>query len=190
MKQTAWFFAFTFSLLASVSAQAQWQWVDHSGRKIYSDQAPPKDVPESKIIKGADGRPYMAVVPIAELIKNPKYSTPSDQTAVLIKNKVAAPAVAASAAATAKPVTAEAKKAAEKKLADEKKAEQARLAAERERQESEAKECARMANSLASLNSGARIATLDAKGERSFMDEATLAAERKRLTDMMAERCR
>ena len=190
MKKFAWLCAFTFSLLASLSAQAQWQWVDQSGRKIFSDQAPPKDVPESKIIKGADGRPYTPVAPIAELIKNPKYGNPSDQTAVLIKGKVAAPAAAASAAATAKPVTAEAKKAAEKKLADEKKAEQARLAAERERQESEAKECARMASGLASLNSGARIATLNAKGERSFMDDATLAAERKRLTDMMAERCR
>lgn len=190
MKKIAWFCAFTFSLLASLSAQAQWQWLDQSGRKIYSDQAPPKDVPESKIIKGADGRPYTPVLPIAELIKNPKYKDPNAETAVAVNGKAAAPATAASAAARAKPSTAEAKKAAEKKLAEEKKAEQARLAAERERKEADARDCARMASSLASLNSGARIAIIDAKGERGYMSDANLAAERKRITDMMAERCR
>ena len=110
MKKIACFCAFTFSLLASLSAQAQWQWLDQSGRKIYSDQAPPKDVPESKIIKGADGRPYTPVLPIAELIKNPKYKDPNAETAVAVNGKAAAPATAASAAATAKPSTAEAKR--------------------------------------------------------------------------------
>ena len=64
------------------------------------------------------------------------------------------------------------------------------MAAERERKEADARDCARMASSLASLNSGARIAIIDAKGERGYMSDANLAAERKRITDMMAERCR
>lgn len=193
MKKIACFCAFTFSLLASVGAQAQWQWIDQSGHKIFSDQAPPKDVPESKIIKGSDGRPYAPVPPIAELIKNPKYKVVSSDEPTPVaktKAKAVAPAVAASAAAAAKPVTAEAKKATEKKLAEEKKAEQARLAAERERKEADARECSRLSGSLASLNSGVRIATIDAKGERSYMNDANLAAERKRITDMMAEHCR
>ena len=191
MKQVVWLCAFTLSLFASLNAQAQWQWLDQSGRKMYSDQPPPANVPESKILKGADGRPYLPAPQVAAQVKAPSYKfAGSEATPVAGKAKAVAPVAAASAAAAAKPLTAEAKRAAEKKLAEEKKAEQARLAAERERQAAEAKECARMASGLANLNSGVRIATLDAKGERSFMDDATLAAERKRLTDMMAERCR
>ena len=192
MKQVVWLCAFTLSLFASLNAQAQWQWLDQSGRKMYSDQPPPASVPEGKILKGADGRPYLPAPKAAAQVKAPSYKFAGPEaTPVAGKAKAAAPLAAASGAkAAAKPLTADAKRAAEKKLAEEKKAEQARLAAENERKAADAKECARMANSLAGLNSGVRIATVDAKGERSFMDDASLAAERKRITDMMAERCR
>ena len=191
MKQVVWFCAFTLSLFASLNAQAQWQWLDQSGRKMYSDQPPPANVPESKILKGADGRPYLPAPQVAAPVKAPSYKyVGPDATPVAGKAKAVAPAVAANATAAAKPSAAEAKRAAEQKIAEEKKAEEVRLAAEKERKAADARDCARMTSSLAGLNSGARLTTTDAKGERSFMDEAQRAAEVKRLTDIMADRCR
>ena len=38
---------------------AQWQWVDKDGRKVFSDQPPPPDVPAKNILKqptGAKGK--------------------------------------------------------------------------------------------------------------------------------------
>ena len=48
--------------LASVSAFAQWQWMDRDGRKVFSDRAPPPDVPEKNILK----RPGKAQQPPAQ----------------------------------------------------------------------------------------------------------------------------
>src|SRR5271155_1082809 len=44
--------------LSSLSAQAlaQWVWKDDAGHTVYSDQPPPMDVPESRIIKHPDAR--------------------------------------------------------------------------------------------------------------------------------------
>src|SRR5690349_17538190 len=30
---------------------AQWQWIDKDGRKVFSDQSPPADVPDRNILK-------------------------------------------------------------------------------------------------------------------------------------------
>src|SRR5215208_7005212 len=34
-----------------VAASAQWQWTDKDGRKVFSDQSPPADIPARNIIK-------------------------------------------------------------------------------------------------------------------------------------------
>lgn len=34
-----------------LAASAQWQWVDNQGKKVFSDQAPPADVPEKNILR-------------------------------------------------------------------------------------------------------------------------------------------
>ncbi len=48
-----WFRIFVLGLagMFCVAAQAQWQWLDHSGRKVYSDQPPPTDIPLKNILK-------------------------------------------------------------------------------------------------------------------------------------------
>ncbi|MFL6695279.1 MAG: DUF4124 domain-containing protein, partial [Ramlibacter sp.] len=40
-----------------LSAMAQWQWIDKSGRRVFSDQAPPPDIPAKSIVHGPKGRP-------------------------------------------------------------------------------------------------------------------------------------
>jgi hypothetical protein len=45
--------------LVSLQAAAHWQWLDKDGHKVFSDRAPPPDIPEKNILK----RP--AVLPAA-----------------------------------------------------------------------------------------------------------------------------
>lgn len=40
---------------------AQWIWVDAQGRKVYSDRAPPTDIPEKQILKSPGTRMVMPV---------------------------------------------------------------------------------------------------------------------------------
>lgn len=37
------------------SAAAQWQWIDKDGHKVYSDRAPPSDIPEKNIVRQPSG---------------------------------------------------------------------------------------------------------------------------------------
>ena len=49
-----------------VVAHAQWQWVDNAGRKVFSDQPPPTDIPAKNILKQPRNAPAPAVAtPVA-----------------------------------------------------------------------------------------------------------------------------
>jgi hypothetical protein len=50
MRRIRTFFVCALWLLGA-TAQAQWQWLDKSGRKVYSDQPPPSDVPVKNILR-------------------------------------------------------------------------------------------------------------------------------------------
>ena len=38
-----------------LAATAQWQWLDKDGRKVFSDKAPPPEVPANRIVKQPGG---------------------------------------------------------------------------------------------------------------------------------------
>lgn len=38
-------------LLGATAVQAQWQWVDQNNKKVFSDQAPPPDIPDKNILR-------------------------------------------------------------------------------------------------------------------------------------------
>jgi membrane protein involved in colicin uptake len=77
---------------------------------------------------------------------------------------------------------------ARKKQAEE--AEQAKKKAEEERQaKARAENCERAKRAKATLDSGIRIATTNAKGEREIMDDSGRAAEAKRLDDLIRTDC-
>ena len=38
-------------LLTVTSAQAQWQWIDQNNKKVFSDTAPPPDIPDKNILR-------------------------------------------------------------------------------------------------------------------------------------------
>ena len=78
------------------------------------------------------------------------------------------------------------KKLKEKEAADaaKKKAETAKFAA------AQAGNCDRAKKAKATFDTGARIATLNAKGEREYMDEAARMVETKRLEGIIAADCK
>ena len=153
-----------FMLAANMSAFAQWQWVDGSGRKVFSDTAPPATVPEKSILK----RPGPSSSPIAPV------AVPSPE-------KPAAPA-APQVPTVDKELEAK-KKQAEQAEEAKKKAEEQRVAQGR------SENCERARKAKTAMDSGIRLATTNAKGEREIMDDKTRATESRRLDEIVRSDC-
>jgi hypothetical protein len=157
------------ALVCSVplAASAQWQWVDKDGRKVFSDQAPPADIPAERVLRSPRGRALPASTaasadaPVAAAVAAPVLSKPSGKDPVLEeKRKQAAAAEAA-----------------------KKKAEEDKLMAAR------ADNCERARSSRMSFASGQRIARINAQGEKEYVDDDQRAAELKRLDTVIARDC-
>lgn len=152
-------------------AWAQWQWVDNSGRKVFSDTAPPAGIPEKNILKrpGA-GLPMAPAAPAAPTT-----------AAVTTPGSPAAPAV---------PQVADKDPELEARKKQAEAAEEAKRKAEAERvTRARADNCERARKSKGVLDSGVRIATTNAKGEREFMDDKARAAEAQRAEQAIRSEC-
>lgn len=145
---------------------AQWQWIDKDGRKVFSDQSPPADIPAKNILKqpGARNRAGAAVEPAA--------SAPA---------QAAAPAPKLSGKDKA---LEDKRKQAESVEAEKKKAEEEELARKR------ADNCALAKSTKANYDSGVRITRMNAKGEREFLDDAQRADEVKRIQGIIDRDCK
>ena len=160
-------------LVASTScmhaALAQWQWIDKEGRKVFSDRAPPTEVPEKSILKQPGSK---APLPAADADATVAPASP------LVANKSSAPKL------LGKDAQLEARK---KQTEDEdnakKKAEDEKLA------KSHADNCERAKKGLTAVQSGARLSVINAKGEREFMDDNERAKETKRLQGIADSEC-
>ena len=142
------------------AAQAQWKWRDRNGQVTASDLPPPKDIPDKDVLQ----RPDPAVRKPAAV--------------------ASAPASAASARSTSDPELEARRRNAEAEAAAKLKAEDARLARDR------AENCQRARNQLATLESGQRIARMNDKGEREFLDDKAIADEARRARGVIAGDCR
>jgi ubiquitin len=152
------------------AASAQWQWVDKDGRKVFSDKAPPPEVPAKNIVRQPGMRAPVAAADT--------------------------PAVAASAA-PAKTAAASAPKLTGKDSALEEKRKQAAVAEqekkkaqERENAEGGAENCKRAREAKATIDSGVRLARVNDKGEREIMDDAARSAEVQRLQAVITRDCK
>jgi hypothetical protein len=151
-----------------VLSLAQWQWIDKDGRKVFSDQSPPAEVPAKNILRRPGSKAPQA--------------PPADAAA--------AASQPARAAASAPKLAGKDKELQEKKkLAEAADAEKKR-AKEDEIAKSRADNCARAKQSKATFDSGVRISTTNDKGERVIMDDAGRAAETKRLEGIIASDCK
>jgi type II secretory pathway component HofQ len=147
--------------LLALPVDAQWRWRDASGRVTASDLPPPREIPEKDILQ----RPVGARPPAP-----------------------AAPAAAASAAPAPVPAVDKElearKKAADQQQQAKARAEEQRLAAVR------AENCSRARSHLANLESGQRLARVNDKGEREFLDDKVRADEVRRAREIIASDCR
>lgn len=147
--------------LFCLAAQAQWQWVDNAGRKVFSDQAPPPDIPLKNILK----QPGKSV-------------------------NTSAPAVASAASAPTPALATEDKELMAKKKKAESEA-MARLKEESDSlARIKATNCENAKANQALLDSGVRMAVTNAKGEREFLDDAARAAEQRRIRTVMETNCK
>ena len=161
----------------ATTALAQWQWTEKDGRKVFSDRPPPSEVADKDISR----RP-------SDSLKTSAQGTTGAVGAVATK-----PAMAASASATkaASPKLSgkDAELEAKKKQSDEQEA-----AKKKSEEEAAAKvradNCERAKAAMATLQSGARMATVNASGEREIFDDAKRAAETRRTQEVVASNCK
>jgi hypothetical protein len=150
---------------------AQWQWIDASGNKVFSDTAPPPGTPDKNILKKPGARSEVKAV-----------------TAAAADGAAAPPASAPAPKVSGKDEQLEAKKKLADKQAEE--AAQAKKKAEAEKfAKARAENCDRAKRSKQTFDSGIRIATTNAKGEREIMDDKARAAEGRRLDEIMRSDC-
>lgn len=156
--------------IASLSAVAQWQWIDKDGRKIFSDRGPGPDVPEKNILKR----------PAGSKPSGPSVATEAATTSGPAPE--AAPALPKDAGVDktldAKRKQAEAAEAAKKKAEEEKVA------------KAKAENCKLARQAKATFDSGARISRTNASGEREFLDDAARATEAQRIQGVIDADCK
>ena len=150
----------------TMAAVAQWQWIDNTGRKVFSDQSPPPDIQEKNILKRPSGASRgIAPVPVA--------------------TASAAAATASAPKISGKDTELEAKKKkAEEEAAAKKKAEADKIAQDK------AVLCDRAKGAAATLQSGVRMSGMNSKGEREVFDDERRALETKRAQDSIASNCK
>jgi len=156
---------FALALAASSAALAQYAWIDKEGRRVFSDQPPPADVPASNVL-----------------------SQPRRGDAV-VRAEAEAPEAPASSPVVSVPAGVDQaleakKKQAEAEEAAKQKAEEQRQAAAR------ADNCQRAKTAKATLDSGMRLARVNSNGEHEILDDDQRAAETSRLQKIIASECK
>ena len=160
---------FAAACLWAVSAFAQWQWVDKDGRKVFSDQPPPADVPQRNILRQPGGpRPVAA-----------------DTATAPVAAASAAKAVPVGPRLPARDAQLEArKKQAEDEETVKRKVEEERIA------KAQAENCERAKRSQATLQSGVRLQQTNGDGQRVVLDDAGRAAEGQRIQSIIDSQCK
>jgi len=158
-----------------LAATAQWQWIDKDGRRVFSDQAPPADIPAKNILRQPGPR---GSTPVAETATAP---APAPASA-------SAPAPARAASGVPKvsgkdKELEERRKQAEAAEAEKKKAKEAEVAALKEQS------CKRAREAKATIDSGVRLYRTNDKGEREILDDKQRAAELRLAENVITRDC-
>ena len=161
----------TLLLSFSLTAAAQWQWIDKDGRKIFSDRGPGSEIPEKNILKRPAGsKPANVMTPVAA---EPEATATTPASAPLAPKDAGV-----DKALEAKKKQAEAAEAAKKKAEDE------RIA------RAKAENCRLAKQAKGTFDSGVRISRTNAAGEREFLDDTARAAEAQRLQGVIDSDCK
>lgn len=154
-----------------LAATAQWQWVEKDGRKVFSDKAPPPDIPAKNIVR------------------QPGMRAPLAGPDAVSATASATPAPAPSAANVPKLAGKESELENRRKQAlaaesDKKKAQ------ENEDKTAQADSCRRSRESKAAFESGVRVARTNDRGEREILDDSARAVELQRVQAVITRDCR
>ena len=167
----------SLSLFFSMSAMAQYVWLDASGRKVFSDQPPPTSIPSKRILQ----QPNKSAASMPAAIADEKQNQEADADGA--KN-AAKPKTAAQQNASKDKDLEAAKKKLDDEAAAKKKAEQEKIDA------AKADNCKRAKQAKSQFETGRPVATANAKGERIIMDEAARMVETKRLEGIITSDCK
>lgn len=169
--------SFALALVPSV-AQAQYQWKDDNGNMVYSDRPPPASVKPAQVVRA----PAPKVVTKEDASKDAAAAgkqAATDPVAAAAARLKAGTAVASNAAPSVADKDLESKKKAlEAEQADKKRQ------ADTEREARNKAACDDNRASVRTLESGMRVATTNAKGEREFLSDEQRT---KRLADLKKE---
>lgn len=154
----------------TIPAFAEWQWLDKEGQKVFSDRPPPPDIPQKSILKSSEFKALTPQQGLPPALPATMASAPA--------NKNSMPML------SGKDAELEARKKQASMLEEAKKqTETEKLSSAR------AENCERAKKGQAALKSGVRIALINAKGEREFMDDAARSVETKRLQTIADSDC-
>ncbi len=161
--------------LGSLSAVAQWQWLDQNGRHVYSDRPPPPEIPQKSIVRQAGTtRPKAVPTPSASREAGPSGSSTLPQGL--------AP-VTAAAVAEKDLKTIETARLLKETESSKHKAEQDKV------NQIRAENCQRAQRGTLSYTSGARIFIINPQGEREVLDDASRDVELQRLQSIIQADC-
>lgn len=171
--------ALAFSACSS-SVFAQWQWIDETGRKVFSDRPPPAHISPKQIVKQPPGTP--------QAVDKVLYPSPA--------NELPAP-VAPAAPTPASPAPEPSAKEDAENAAHDKALEAQRKADEAERKKQEdlqakarQENCQRARAAQASLQSGGLVTYVNEKGERGIMTEERRQADLQRAQKIVKDNCK
>ena len=170
------------ALLATVcclplTASAQWEWTDKDGRKVFSDQGPPSDIPDKNIRRRSGP------------LQSGTSSATSPGAAASAASAPRAAIMGESGDSGGKPMGVDNEL--EQKVRKAEEAEKAaRLANEQKTAKVRADNCSRAMQGKIIFESGVRVARLNAQGEREFVDGAARATEMRRLQSVIESDCR
>ena len=168
---------FAIAMTATFNATAQYMWLDAAGRKVFSDQPPPANIPAKRILQ-QPGKAAVAAPVASSDAEDKTAEKTADATETAVKT-VPAPKIVSKD----KDLEA-AKKKIEDEAAAKKKIEQDKRSADM------ADNCVRAKQAKSTLDSGVRLTHTNAKGERGYMDEATRTVETKRIEGIIASDCK
>lgn len=158
----------------SAGAVAQWQWLDKDGRKVFSDLAPPPDIPQQNILQQPGGQ-RAKTAPAAAVPATPA-AAPAPPAA--LPGTAAAPGAVKDKELQQRKAELEAQEAARQKTED------AKNAAAR------ADNCSRAQRAKATYESQRPLRQTNAHGELVWMDEAARATEMRRVQSVIESDCR
>ena len=162
----------------SAGAFAQWQWTDKDGRKVFSDRAPPPDVPLPRTLKPPPSRPPGAVPPRAAAPPAAPAAPASATAAATAATPKVAPISGIDKELEEKKAKADAAEAAQKKVQDDKRA------------AARADNCTRAQRAQTTFSSNRPIRQTNAEGNFVMLDTNERAAEVRRIQSIIDADCK